>query len=61
MGPGERTLLESAAVGDLPFLGAGDLAPGETIHGYLLTWVAPGGTQTKGLQVYDHVIEIEVD
>lgn len=61
MGPGERILLESAAVGGLPFLGAGDLAPGETIHGYLLTWVAPGGTQTKGLQVYDHVIEIAVD
>ncbi|MCZ7662926.1 MAG: S-layer homology domain-containing protein [Thermoleophilia bacterium] len=61
MGPGERTYLKPTPVDDLPYLGTGDLAPGETIHGYLLTWIAPGGTQTKGVGAYNYLAEIFVD
>ena len=30
----------------------GALAPGDTLHGYLLTWIADHGTESYGLQ-YD--------
>ncbi len=48
--PVKDEVLAPVEAGDHPFLTEGTVAPGETLHGYLLTWVADKGTETSGLQ-----------
>jgi hypothetical protein len=48
--PVEEAILAPVQAGDHPFLTAGTVAAGETVHGYLLTWLADRGTQSTRLQ-----------
>jgi hypothetical protein len=50
--PVKDAILAPVKVGDHAFLLEGSVAPGKTLHGYLLTWVADKGTESYGLQ-YD--------
>ncbi len=48
--PVKDAILAPIQAGDHAFLSEGSLAPGKTLHGYLLTWVADKGTESYGLQ-----------
>lgn len=48
--PVSDAMLAPVKVGAHPFLTAGEVAPGATLHGYLLTFVADQGTSSSTLQ-----------
>jgi hypothetical protein len=50
--PVQDAVLAPVPVDGHEFMRTGTVSPGETLHGYLLTWVADRGTESFGLQ-YD--------
>jgi hypothetical protein len=50
--PVRDAVLAPSPVEGHPFMTEGAVQPGDTLHGYLLTWVADRGTASSGLQ-YD--------
>lgn len=51
--PVDDAVLAPVEIQGHPFLRAGVVAAGETLHGYLLTWVADRGTTSSGLEYRD--------
>ncbi len=50
--PVRDAILAPVPVEEHAFMTEGSVSPGETLHGYLLTWIADRGTESSGLQ-YD--------